>query len=370
MDSYNLGQIIGPELLNREYKELCLSDIHLFFDKNDLVILFYSEIKTLNLNSIKFNDMIYFTLNNYVQKYIPKYIGNFSKANIAGDLFFGINDNGFIEGIPFFGVIDIGIINKMFNSAIYNSRGVYINDDNSIKYDKSVVDLYYTNIKVSITNINIPDSNSIEFNKIKLQQINKLNKLKKKNQQLKDSWDIFHNLYIKWQIKLTKYAGKLVNYLTNEDMRIEVINYIINDFKLNISYDQSKLESIISFFSQDLSFYIDLSFSVDSIEEIIKSPYSPIKWLIKYKDHILSKIKKIKPIAPTSKPDPNLYLKYCNNISNISSFLITSDPDIKFYLIKISIPKIESTYLEYRYNQFLSWQSKERINSYYGPSCI
>ena len=42
----------------------------------------------------------------YMKKYIPKYIGNFSKAEIDGNLYIGVDDIGYIEGIPYFGELD------------------------------------------------------------------------------------------------------------------------------------------------------------------------------------------------------------------------------------------------------------------------
>jgi hypothetical protein len=367
MNPYHLGEVIGPELLKREFKELCLLNIHLFFENNELMLLFYKKVA---LDSIRFNDMIYSTLNQYVQRYVPKYIGNFSKAGITGDLFFGVDDNGLIEGIPFSGSIDVNIIKKMFINAISNSRGVRILDEDNCEYDDSIVDYYYSNLNINIYDLNLPNTKSIDFKRNVLKQTSELSELENKNQILSNSWKIYHILNTQWQQKLSKYTGKLLNYLTNNEMRLEVINYVANDFKSNDSYDQSKLGDILEFFSQDSSYYMDLSFTVDYIEEIIKNPYSPIKWLIAYKDHMLIKIKQTKPVPPSQKPDTGLYLKFCNNVSNINTFLMTSNSDIKFYLIKISVPNLKSGYLEYRYNSLSPWQSRKRINTSYGPSCI
>ena len=364
---YYLGDIIGPELLKREFKELCLLNMHIFFENNELMLLFYKKIA---LDSLRFNDMIYYTLNQYVQRYLPKYIGNFSKAGISGDLYFGVNDCGLIEGIPFYGNIELEIIKKMLLNAVSNSRGVRIVDDNSIQYDKSIVDFYYTNLKINIYSLNLIDSDSIEFEMNKDQQFDELAKLEKKNQQIIDSWKIYHHLNNMWHQTLSKYAGKLLNYLTDNDMRKEVINFVLNDFKSNNSYDKSKLKSIIDFLSHESSYYEELLISIDYIEEIIKNPYYPIKWIISYKDYMLANIKKTKPIPPSIKPESCLYLKYCNNISNISSFLMSSNSDINFYLIKISVPIMESTYLEYRYTDHSPWISRKRVNGNLGPSCI
>jgi hypothetical protein len=367
MDSFHLGEIFGPELLKREFKELCLQNMHLFFENNELMLLFYKKV---TLDSLRFNDMIYYTLDQYVQRYLPKYIGNFSKAEFSGDLYFGINDCGLIEGIPFCGNIDIDIIKKMCIESMNNTRGIRVFDNNEIEYDNTIVESYYSALEIDIYGLHTPNTDTLEFRKSHYSQIAELTKLEKKNQNIVNSWEKFHHLNFLWKQKLSKYAGKLLNYLINDDMRNETIQYIIKDFNTNDSYDKSKLKSIIDFFSKDSSFYVDLTLSVDYIEEIIKDPYSPIKFLISYKDHILSELKKLKPSPPILKPDSNLYLKHCNNVSNINTFLMTSNPDIKFFLIKISVKHIPNSYLEYRYNKLSPWLSRKRINSTYGPSCI
>jgi hypothetical protein len=104
-------------------------------------------------------------------------------------------------------------------------------------------------------------------------------------------------------------------------------------------------------------YYDSISFCDGEIDEIIKIEYTPIRWLIAYKDHMLAKIKELKPVIPTYRPITNMYLKFFNNISNISSFLL---PDIKMYLLKITIPYIPDVYCEYKYLGHSTWHSKER----------
>lgn len=368
MSRFCLGEVFGNECLRCEFKEVCLRDIHIFFIKNELVSFFYKKTR---LDPLRFNNMIYLTLDEYVYRYGAKYIGNFSKASISGDLYFGVNDKGIIEGIPFYGNIDIKHIKKMFINYMNNSRGVRINNETQeLEYDNSIVESYYSALDINIIELQLPKTNTLEFSKKHYSQITELIKLEEKNQKIINMWKKFHYLNSEWQQKLNKYAGKLLNYLINDELKNELIKYIIRDFEINKSYDISNLKPIIDFFSKDPSYYVNLTFSVDYIEEIIKNPYSPIKWLISYKDSMLTEIKKQKPVQPVVKPEHNLYLRYCNNISNINTYLLLSSPEIKFFLVKINIKHIPKTYLEYRYNKLKPWVSRKRIDNQSGPSCI
>jgi hypothetical protein len=366
MNPYYLGMTIGPELLKREFKELCLSYIQMFFSEEEAKQMLYNDIP---LNPTRFNEMIYYTLDQYIQKYVPKYIGNFSKAEISGDLYIGVDDSGLIEGIPFNGKLDNLVIKKMFIDAMSNSRGIRINADGSLTNDPSVIDFYYENMKIHVYDLHKHESKSLDFVKNRMHQKSKLTRLNEFNETIAKMWESYNVVYAEWLAKLNKYAGKLLNYLTDDSMRIEVIKYVIDDFKANSIYDQSKLIEIIDFFLQDKENFKKILFDIDNIGEIIKNPYSPIKWLISYKDKTLADIKKSKPICPVLKSDSTNHLRFCKSIKNISTNLMSTSDDIKFYLIKITIPTIHNTYLEYRSGNSSPWISRKRILTKDGPSC-
>ena len=122
---YMLGQMIGPELLDREFKEFCLQKLNLYFTEDDIINLIYHSKP---LDNIIWNKMINSQIYDYFIKYIPKYIGNFSKAGINGTLFFGIDDMGFIEGIPYYGRLSKKSVKNMIISCIINSRGIRIDN--------------------------------------------------------------------------------------------------------------------------------------------------------------------------------------------------------------------------------------------------
>ncbi len=346
---------IGKETLDTEYKEFCITTKDNIFSNTVIENLLYYGYKLDNSN---FNKMIYQIIEKNIKKYIAKYIGLFSKSQINGVFYFGVNDAGYTTGIPFYGILDKNKIKKMFNSIIDNLRGAYLDDRYITEDEQNMIrDAYFRYIKCDIIELEIPKKDTVAYYKLHTEQQNKLSEFEAKCKKINDIWDNYDYLYKKYILKLDRYKGKLVSYLINSELRAEIVVFILNDFEQNESLDKTYLQDIIEFYLHDDSYYDSISFSDGEIDEIIKMEYTPIRWLIAYKDYMLAKIKKLKPMIPTYRPITTMYLKFFNNISNISSFLL---PDIKMYLLKITIPYIPDVYCEYKYVGKSGWHSKER----------
>ena len=351
----NIHTFVGKETLDKEYKEFCITARDNLFSNTTIKNLLYNSCK---LDNSSFNKMVYQIIEKNIKKYIAKYIGLFSKSQMDGTFYFGINDAGYTTGMPFYGILDINIIQKMFSSVIDNLRGVYL-DDRYITEDEQnrIRDLYYKCIKCEIIELEMPKIDTVAYYKLHTEQRNNLSEFEAKCKKINDIWNNYDYLYKQYILILDRYKGKLVSYLINPDLRAEIVIFILNDFEQNETLDKEYLQDIIEFYLHDDNYYDSISFSDGEIDEIIKIEYTPIRWLIAYKDHMLAKIKELKPVIPNYRPITNMYLKFFNNISNISSFLL---PDIKMYLLKITIPYIPGVYCEYKYPGHTIWHSKER----------
>lgn len=366
--TYYIGKYFGKEEFSKEFKELYLQDISSFFDEMEIYDLIRNNVP---LSMYKFNEMMDSTIKSYMFKYIPKYIGNFSKAKTSGDLYIGIDDMGFVEGIPYYGNLDKKKIKNYILATMINTRGIYCNDDGTLSDDnnRSVVSWYYKNLDIQIIKLDTYEEyTGNNFNTDVADNLVKLNQLVSQNQKIVDIWNVYIRAYKKWHSERLKYGGKLINYLIEDDMRQGLIKYVINEFSTNPTYDKSKLDTILEFFNKDKEYYEQLTFTLDYIETILNDQYSPIRWLVKYKDGLVNEINKKKPQRPSEKADDELYLRFCNSVSNIKTHLIKTS-NINFYLIKISIPNMHNTYLEYRYNETSSWISRARTLLSSGPSC-
>jgi hypothetical protein len=346
---------VGEETLNKEYKELCIAAKDNVFSNTSIRNLLYYGYK---LENNKFNKMMYQIIEKNIRKYIAKYIGLFSKSQIEGTFYFGINDTGYTTGMPFYGILNIQKIKKMFNSIIDNLRGAYLDDRYITEDEQNKIRYAYVQcIKYEIIELEIPKKDTSAYYKLHTEQQNKLSEFEAKCKKINDMWDNYNYLYRLYILKLDRYKGKLVSYLINPELRAEIVIFILNDFEQNESLDKTYLQDIIEFYLHDDNYYDSISFCDGEIDEIIKIEYTPIRWLIAYKDRMLAKIKELKPVIPNYRPITNMYLKFFNNISNISSFLL---PDIKIYLLKITIPYIPGVYCEYKYSGHSTWHSKQR----------
>lgn len=352
---YYLGHFLGSEDLQNEYKELCLSDLNLYFSNEDIQ---YFVRYNLSVDKNIWNRMIDDILIKYMTKYIPKYIGNFSKAEIEGYLYIGVDDIGFIEGIPYFGELNYLKIRDYILSTIQYTRGV----NEKYQYDYNTVLWYYNNIKIDIIKL---DTSVDNMKKIYIMTLEYLKLLEEQNKIIEDRWNKYKSDYCEWLNSLTKYSGKLVSYLVEDDMRNNLINFVIADFKKNPSYNQEKLKEILKYYNQDKNVYYNIVFSIDEIENVTKDQYSPIGYIMKYKDYIVEQIRKLKPINPLVKPDNYLYYRFANKISNIRAHLHNIGSN--FYLIKITIPYKLNTYIEYCLPNSNRWICKSRTIIINGP---
>ena len=352
----DLGDNGGGETLYVEFKQFCILAIDNIFSNNQIEEFLYYEHR---LDKDLFNEMIYNIINKNIKKYIAKYLGLFSKAQINGELYFGISDLGFLDGIPFYGVLDINRINEMITTAVNeNVKGAYLDDRDITEKEQLHIRDLYNNIKCYIKELHTPQIETVEYCQLKDTQRELLIKLEEKKKVLEDIWTNYNYSYKQYILKLNKYNSGIVNYLFNPDLRKEIIEYVKSDFAQDNTLDPRHLNSIIKFYSHVNKYYGGMTFSDEDVSIIKNIKYDPINWLLAYKDNMLNKIKQLRPETPTCKKQMNnVYLKFFNNMSNISSFLL---PDVQMYLLKFSLPYIPDIYCEYKYPGSDEWHSKTR----------
>ena len=351
-----LGDNGGGETLYIEFKQFCILAIDNIFNNTQIEEFLYYEHR---LDKDLFNEMIYNIINKNIKKYIAKYLGVFSKAQINGELYFGVCDLGFLDGIPFYGILDIERINDMITEAINeNTRGAYLDDRYITEEEQLHIRDLYNNIKCYIKELHTPQIDTVEYCQLKDKQLQLLVELEEKKKVLDDIWTNYNHSHKQYILKLNRYNSGIVNYLFNPDLRKEIIEYVKLDFAQDNTLDKQHLNSIIKFYSHVNKYYRGMSFSDEDVSIIKNIKYDPINWLLAYKDNMLNKIKQLRPETPTCKKQmTNVYLKFFNNMSNISSFLL---PDVQLYVLKFSFPYIPNIYCEYKYPGCDAWQSKTR----------
>src|SRR5438445_687688 len=94
------NQFLGPETVETEYK-LCIMYWNRDFELEYL-------IKLLKFGKWVFNGCIRNTIRVYLEKYLSKYVAAFTNKLTSinnGTIYIGIDDNGYVKGIPYKGVL-------------------------------------------------------------------------------------------------------------------------------------------------------------------------------------------------------------------------------------------------------------------------
>lgn len=280
------------ESLEVEFKEFCLNEIEIDNKKiNEIVNSGKVSSKDI------FDQDIYKNIKYYFYKYIPKYISSFINANINGELIFGVNDYGEITGIPFFGSKEE--LEKYIKE---------INIDKLVRYqgEKSYeITFEIKKLKIDINFLeNTSDKMIVEYYK----------NVKKRNLIIKK----YKNDHLKWINKMDKYTCKLSILLSTKRDEFKEFLTLHSPEHLNYKIKESEMKNI---------------------NHLKIDPSHYIFWLMKFKDEILTKIKKLKPKMPDMTlvkiiNGPSYMYKH---LSNLRYKLVESNKDINYFIINIKI---------------------------------
>lgn len=286
------------ESIEKEFKRLTLHKSGLSLSKSE-------SLEIINDGIYIGNDIIYKSLKEYLQVYVPKYMAIFSNQEI-GELYIGIDDFGFISGIPFQGELDI-------DELIMN-----------IDYHKISGDIdYFKNFKYEVIKLEKADIYNSRIEKYikKYYQDLEIYQLKKNK---------YINQYLKWHKKITFYTGKLEEMINQKDFRNDLINYSYKLYSLSLLKEKNlyTFKKVIKYLKE--TDYIN----IPNTEYIIQNKENPgnyLYYLTRYKDHLVDLWAKKKPHKPIHK------------ICHPNEFLIGLDTMIEkwknicnYYLIKIT----------------------------------
>lgn len=351
----SLGSYYSKETIDEEFKEFHPRTLDKYFSENEIKKIY--EDPTFMIDKNTFNKMIKENIQIYIKNYLPKYIGNYSAANMSGKLHIGISDDGIIEGIPYFGdKIPEKLINNIINQCFKNFIRINKKYALSIVDDETVLNWFKTNLKLEITKLEINPDLLDDFYLERL----KLIKLDLKNRH--DAWFDYRIKFCKWYNEMCKYGIKLRTIINNIQMRKNIIMYIKSYAKennLNIDFYQKALD----FYYSDEQ--IDFDITVEILEKNIGNFNSPYTWLIMFKDFTVEKIKLNKPRPPINRPFIFNYLRFAKHISNLKSYLVNNK--CNFFVITFIIPK-DSNYSIIEYKDIHgNWFCKRRTIDHNGP---
>ena len=310
------NEFIGYENLFKEYKEFTFNLAGLQLDID--ICNFYCST-----NKFDFNNIVIDNLNKYFQVYLPKYISSFLnlKTSNVSNFMIGINDFGYVKGIPYKGELPINELSHI----IYNIINKNIKCENILNLYKFIKINF---IKVNFNNNNNNNNIHPKFNEYLIYK-------KKYNLEYKKylyEYDI-------WRKKLIFINRKLVDLVNSSETRILIINYIKSLDPTNIVIDlllsDYKLKSITH------------SELIESKKNINDPYYWVTKWKDEYKDYIIS----LKPTFNMDFPLKSIPYILIQSVSSMIPYWMNNNDNMNLYVIKINIIN-PNKFIKYKFKYY------------------
>ena len=316
------NQNIGPEKKECEYK---------LFAFNPLKISYEESVHYLTNSKFVFNDSVIETINNYIEIYLPKYICSFlnplSKLTIA-ELYFGINDDGVVSGIPYIGILDIDFINEKIN-VIFSKMLKFKNKRSKREVKKCI---HVEIIRVNTNNIIAPN-NDIYTNYLK--ETTKIN----------NDNDMYNKKRNVWEKMFYTNILKLYEMINDEETRKviwqyvkEITNYSKNAFKNEYSHLEKycDVDNYWDLMSRVKSGYKFQSLKTGLIKSIKQDKLNIYHWIIKWKDSKNNVLKLTKPKILKKKIDINYPIFLLSQSVKMIPLWIKHNENLNVFVIKIT----------------------------------
>lgn len=317
------NECIGQESIEVEYK---------VFNFNPLKLSVEDGLKYLSNGIFCFNDSIDETIKNYFEIYLPKYLCSFFNPTSKisnGYLYFGIDDNGKVIGIPYLGNINLNFINYMIDK-ILRSKIKFKSFETKNKIKKS--------IKVEVIKVDTNTNTNANKKTTYTKYLEELNKIKNEHKIYKNKRHMWNKIFDLDKLKLyemindletrkyiwkytkikSKYSKNIFrNKYSHLNIYCDVYDYwnLMTDVKTNKLFLPLKQGAICKFNDNNLDVY---------------------KWVANWKDSKLSMLKKAKPKKPIKKIDTYYPLFILSQVPRMMPEWIKNNPELNIFVIKIT----------------------------------
>ena len=334
---WNHGVHLGKELLGIEFK---IISFHSLAEHLPELI----EKKTFT--GIH-NNLVHQSVITTVKKYFAKYFSAMSRTNIDdnfGRLYLGVNDDGFITGIPVTTLLEKTKIKTIIDEIIRNNiRGIHngkvCDDTKKFFSEKIIINIYDVDHEVDSSN----DFSLDEFiDQIECEEI--------EHEQL---WRIYLDEINQWRQHLAKYNVKLSILSNDPDLKEELLAYCIENNANN---------EIISMLKSGEEIKIERG-----VADRKHDPNNFDYWVANFKEIMLHKFNRpSKPIRPSIFGRERL--RHClNNPLQMGKYW----KQVRYQFIEIVLPMNthEDRWIEYLDGS--EWVSRVRkIKSTGDPCCV
>jgi hypothetical protein len=338
---FKYNQYLGSETLNKEYKEFTFHSAGLKIDKK-------IADDYCSTNEFNFNDIVIKNIEKYIDMYLPVNACASFNSNINSCFYIGVNDDGFVKGIPYKGDLPIKEIEKyIYKKLSENLSNTSLGDIDFKKY-----------VKINISKINHPKKPKEKLN-------HEYSKYLRKKEKYKEKLEKYDEEMKDWRIRFAFVNQKLFKIINNLESRIILIEFIKNN---------DPASPVIELLKTDYKEIYQPHEVVLLLKEDITSPYY---WVTRWKDMMIKKLRKERP--PMIKLLPNVSINLIMNVADMLPWWIHHNEDTTLNIIKVKILSSEFgiEFSEFSDNLFSyydtikkKWLKYRRIIFNGGPSCF
>jgi hypothetical protein len=318
---YCFNDFIGPETLQREYKEFS-------FHKTGVPFELAEVERYCETRQFEFNELVKMNIVKYIDQYVPKYVSGFWNAGLDGEMYIGTDDYGCVKGIP------LSSDTTLDPESLYNYMSDVIQTHVREKDGKP----FETNIQLDIMSVDMPEAKD---------ECHPLYRFyDEQKREFLASYQSFVTEYKAWQHTYEMVNMKLVDIVNNLPFRNALIEYVEsspkrNEAVLQILYDNE---------------YRLPALTGEDIKDIKHDTSNIFYWVTNFKDDLSVNYKKDKPTFTLR--FKHRYIPY--NLLMCTSDMIPYWKNIKLYLIRIHCKKQEPN-VEFVYRNDSQWVYSRRI---------
>lgn len=313
------NEFIGEETLDREYKSFPIDVPYSDYETISFIKNPFSSFNSIILENIEK------IINNFLPKYLCSFMDTLSKSD-DGTLYIGIDDDGFVSGIPYLGFLSWKIIDYFLNKTI--NEKIVSNKQLFIQFELIEVEYKETENKI--------DSYIDEY-------LNEKNRISNENKYINEKYNTWNDIYKQYNKNLIEL------YKTKKE---EFIEYVDD-------------KSITNNFPNELS-----KLTHEEIAILKMDTTNIYHWICKWKELKLNYLKKQRPNDLPKKCNV-LYTPYyiLRDMKNIIPYWKNMNENLNIYVIKINLKRDIGNDIYYVENKHLK-KSYRTLDSFGNPCCL
>lgn len=311
------NDFVGTETLECEYKEFTFNHAGLGIDQQ----LAESYCQSSRFD---FNHQVIRNLKKYFRNYLPKYTSGFFNSNLDGNLFIGINDYGYVKGIPFNGELPFEYLKgKAYETIARHVMRNYFNSDQDGDFPNQIID-YKKYIEINLIQVATDDIGCLTQTTVHP----KYSAYLKAKATYLDKFNDFTSKMSLWRIRYSFFCQKLVDLVNNPESRLMLIDWI-----RGVDPYASVIALLESGHQLEYRDHNDIMILKDDIT-------SPYYWVCLWKDKMLDIIKEQKPVLDVEFTQSSVPINLIVGSGEMVPYWINNNSNMNLYIIHVQFKQI------------------------------